>query len=76
MLRNDNSDNLMSTKEARLALSPHLFTPNHIQEGSTALMQASRMGNLEGVKALVAAKADVNAKNKVPTWLWATMGFT
>ena len=37
----------------------------HIQNGWTALMWASTRGYLEVVKALVAAGADVNAKNKV-----------
>ena len=35
------------------------------QSGYTALIWASLNGHLEVVKALVAAKADVNAKNNV-----------
>ena len=39
------------------------------QQGETALYRASNNGHLEVVQALVAAKADLNAKNKVSaTW--------
>ena len=42
----------------------------HIQSGLTALILASQNGRLEVVKALVAAGADVNAKDNVGVRAW------
>ena len=39
-----------------------------VAEGFTALIKASDNGYLEVVKALVAAGADINAKNNVGGW--------
>jgi ankyrin repeat protein len=44
-------------------------TLHSVQAGGTALMWASAGGHLEVVKALIAARADVNAATKVMTIL-------
>ena len=48
-------------------LLPHPPAPSFpsCQDGSTALIRASENGDLEVVKALLAAGADVNAKTEV-----------
>ena len=45
--------------------SPPDFAPSGTQDGWTSLMGASRNGDLEVVKSLVASGADVNAKDNV-----------